>query len=150
MVLGDPEKQEEMNGGNDASQDRGNSIEAKEASKEKDEGPPTERTEDESIHTRSSVDTFERAPEVAHAPQTTGSRSSSQRSRRAFKVPRSKRRGLFGRFTLVAEVERPYDYNNSTKWFITGVVALAAAAAPAGSSIFLRKYITCYPIWYLL
>ena len=143
MVLGDVEKQEGLSGGNDAFPNPGLPIEAKEASKEKDDASPTGETEDESIHTRSSVDTITVAPEDAQAPQITDSRSSSQRSRRIIKVPRSKRRGLFGRLTLVPEVERPYDYNNSTKWFITAVVALAAAAAPAGSSIFFRKYIAC-------
>src|SRR5947207_3269743 len=54
----------------------------------------------------------------------------------AVKVPRSRRRGLLGRFTLVAEIENPYDYGNSLKWFITFIVAFAAAAAPTGSSIF--------------
>ncbi|KAL2009874.1 hypothetical protein VTN00DRAFT_5681 [Thermoascus crustaceus] len=51
-------------------------------------------------------------------------------------VPRSKRRGLFGQFTLLAEVENPKTYPRKTKWFITFVVAVAAAAAPLGSSIF--------------
>jgi hypothetical protein len=59
--------------------------------------------------------------------------------RDAVKVPRSRRRGLLGRFTLVAEVENPYDYSNRLKWFITFIVAFAAAAAPMGSSIFFRK-----------
>jgi hypothetical protein len=58
--------------------------------------------------------------------------------RDAVKVPRSQRRGLLGRFTLVAEVQDPYDYNNKLKWFITFIVAFAAAAAPMGSSIFFR------------
>lgn len=58
--------------------------------------------------------------------------------RDAVKVPRSKRRGLLGRFALVAEVENPYDYNNKLKWFITFIVAFAAAGAPLGSSIFFR------------
>ena len=57
----------------------------------------------------------------------------------AIKVPRSQRRGLFGRFTLLAEVEEPKDYPRRTKWFITFVVALAAIAAPLGSAIFFRK-----------
>ncbi|MCJ1457039.1 hypothetical protein MMC28_007405 [Mycoblastus sanguinarius] len=51
------------------------------------------------------------------------------------KVPRSQRRGLFGRFTIVAEVEEPKLYPRRTKWFITFVVALAAVAAPMGSAI---------------
>ena len=55
------------------------------------------------------------------------------------KVPRSQRRGLFGRFTLLAEVEEPKDYPRPTKWFITFTVAVAAAAAPMGSAIFFRK-----------
>lgn len=52
------------------------------------------------------------------------------------KVPRSKRRGLFARFALIAEVTHPQDYDRRTKWFITFIVAFSAAAAPAGSSIF--------------
>lgn len=57
------------------------------------------------------------------------------------KVPRSKRRGLFSRFAIVAEVTQPFDYKDSTKWFITFIVAVAAAAAPIGSSIILRKLV---------
>ena len=55
------------------------------------------------------------------------------------KVPRSQRRGLFGRFTIVAEVEEPKLYPRRTKWFITFVVALAAVAAPMGSAIIFRE-----------
>lgn len=54
-------------------------------------------------------------------------------------IPRAQRRGLLGRFAIVPEVERPYEYKNGTKWTITAVVALAAAAAPMGSGIFLRE-----------
>ncbi len=54
------------------------------------------------------------------------------------KVPRSERRGLFARFSVMAEVTDPYDYKNSSKWFITFLVAIAAAAAPVGSAIILR------------
>ena len=66
------------------------------------------------------------------------SRTTTAQSRALIIVPRSKRRGLFARFSLVPEVERPYDYKNSTKWFITLMVALAGAAAPFGSSVFYR------------
>ncbi|KAJ6440363.1 multidrug resistance protein [Purpureocillium lavendulum] len=66
----------------------------------------------------------------------TASRASSARSRALTIVPRHKRRGLFGRFTVVPEVKRPYDYKNSTKWGITATVAFATIAAPLGSSIF--------------
>ncbi|KAK0387197.1 hypothetical protein NLU13_5510 [Sarocladium strictum] len=64
------------------------------------------------------------------------SRASSTRSRPLSIVPRSKRRGLFGRFSVVPEVDRPYDYRNSTKWGITATIAAATAGAPMGSSIF--------------
>ncbi|EXJ60004.1 hypothetical protein A1O7_04152 [Cladophialophora yegresii CBS 114405] len=53
------------------------------------------------------------------------------------KVSRTERRGLFARFSLTAEVTDPYHYKDSTKWFITFVVAIAAAAAPVGSAIIL-------------
>ena len=55
------------------------------------------------------------------------------------KVLRSKRRGLLGRFSLLAEVEEPKDYRRGTKWFITFVIAMAAVAAPLGSAIILRE-----------
>lgn len=55
------------------------------------------------------------------------------------KVPRHKRHGLFRQFTILAEVEEPKDYPNKTKWFITFVVAMAAVAAPLGSTIIFRK-----------
>ncbi len=54
------------------------------------------------------------------------------------KVPRSRRRGLFARATVLAEVEDPYQYSYRTKWFIVFLVAYAAAAAPLGSAIFFR------------
>lgn len=54
-------------------------------------------------------------------------------------VPRLKRRGLFGQFTLLAEVENPKNYPRKTKWFITFIVAVAGATAPMGSSIFFRE-----------
>ncbi|RFU29913.1 hypothetical protein B7463_g6449, partial [Scytalidium lignicola] len=64
------------------------------------------------------------------------SRSSSTRTKQQIIVPRGKRRGLFSRFALIAEVENPYDYPNRRKWLITCLVALAAGAAPMGSAIF--------------
>lgn len=57
----------------------------------------------------------------------------------AIPVPRSKRRGLFGQFTLVAEVENPKTYPRRMKWFITFIVAAAGSIAPMGSSIFFRE-----------
>lgn len=57
-------------------------------------------------------------------------------------IPRAQRRGLFGRFGILPEVERPYEYPNKVKWFITFIVALAGAGAPVGSSLIWRMY-TC-------
>ncbi len=54
------------------------------------------------------------------------------------KVSRAQRRGLFVRFCVVAEVTEPWDYQNSTKWFITFIIAIAGAAAPVGSAIIFR------------
>ena len=54
-------------------------------------------------------------------------------------VSRSQRRGLFGRFTVIAEVQEPKHYSRKIKWFITFVIALAAVAAPLGSAIIFRK-----------
>lgn len=68
----------------------------------------------------------------------TQSRASSTRSRPLTIVPRTKRRGLFAQFTLIPEVERPYDYSRKTKWTITAIVALAAAGGPIGSNIMYR------------
>ena len=54
-------------------------------------------------------------------------------------VPRSERRGLFGRITFIPEVVEPKHYVRSTKYFITVVIALAGIAAPLGSAIIFRK-----------
>jgi multidrug resistance protein len=53
----------------------------------------------------------------------------------AILVPRSQRRGLLARFTLIPEVENSYHYTRKTKWLITFVVAICAMAAPMGSAI---------------
>ena len=74
------------------------------------------------------------------------SRTESEPRPEPVKVSRAKRRGLFGRFTLVAEVTEPKHYRNSTKWFLTFVIAMAAIAAPFGSTILFRKvHISKYP-----
>lgn len=78
------------------------------------------------------------ACDPACSPCRTRSRASSVRSRPLTIVPRTKRRGLLGKIAIIPEVERPYDYKNSTKWTITAAISLATAAAPMGSSIFYR------------
>jgi hypothetical protein len=50
-------------------------------------------------------------------------------------VSRRKRRGLLSHLTIVPEVEDPYQYPRSTKWFITFIIGLAAMASPIGSAI---------------
>jgi multidrug resistance protein len=49
-------------------------------------------------------------------------------------VPRHLKRGLFGRFALIQETQTPTRYPQKTKWLITAIIALAAAAAPMGSA----------------
>jgi hypothetical protein len=66
------------------------------------------------------------------------SRASSIFSRSQAVVPRAQRRGLFGRYTVIPEIERPHEYTTKTKWAITAIIALAAAAAPMGAGIFYR------------
>ena len=52
-------------------------------------------------------------------------------------VPRADRRGLFGRFSLLAEVVDAKDYSNPIKWWVTFVIAIAGIAAPLASAIIL-------------
>ena len=103
-----------------------------------------EETDEDSIHSHSSLGTIEAIPEETQVAQRSRSKSSSVRSRPLSIVPRSERRGLLARFTIIPEVERPYDYKRSTKWLITLQVALAAAAAPMGSAILLRKSLSSH------
>lgn len=56
-------------------------------------------------------------------------------------VPRGSRRGLFASVTMLAEIHNPYLYSKSRKWFITFVVAFAAAATSLGSAIIYREHI---------
>jgi hypothetical protein len=70
------------------------------------------------------------------------SRASSIFSRSRSVIPRAERRGILGRLAIIPEIERPFDYKNKTKWAITAIIALAAAAAPMGSGIFYRTFST--------
>lgn len=54
-------------------------------------------------------------------------------------VPRAERRGLFAALSILPEVQQPRDYSNSTKWFLTIIIAIASFAAPTGSSVFWRE-----------
>ncbi|KAL2264702.1 hypothetical protein VTJ83DRAFT_7212 [Remersonia thermophila] len=94
-------------------------------------------TDDHAI--KSSSVQEEHSSEAHDVEKTTSNRPPSRRSTytNTIAVPRAQRRGLFGRFAIIPEVERPYDYKTGTKWTITAIVALAAAAAPMGSGIFM-------------
>ena len=85
------------------------------------------------VQSAENVDEREHDVEVARATTTASSIIPAP-----VKVPRSKRRGLFGRFSILAEVEEPKHYSRRTKWYITFVIAMAAVAAPLGSAIILR------------
>jgi hypothetical protein len=102
----------------------------------------------DSVGTQSSNDSERTLSDDGHDHQVPPHRDrsraqSSTRSvrREAEKVPRSQRRGLLGRFTIIAEVTNPYDYPRKTKWFLTLVTAVAGAAAPMASSIVLPALI---------
>ena len=146
-MVHDPEKaQEEGEVANShVPQDMNGPVQHPEVSTAPDEGEGRREGEAErnSIHSHTSSDSLEPVPEAPAQPSK--SRSPSVRSKPLSIVPRSKRRGLLGKLALIPEVDRPYDYKRNTKWLITFVVALAAAAAPIGSAIFLRESRTPHP-----
>ncbi|KAF2769377.1 MFS general substrate transporter [Teratosphaeria nubilosa] len=49
----------------------------------------------------------------------------------------AKRRGLFVRLCIVAEVDNPYAYTRRNKWTITLIIAIAGAVGPMGSGLVL-------------
>ena len=129
MAERDPEKDIDLNSKND----------------DHASGPVTTLEEKElgarpsSLHssTHSSMTAHDHEHDHEDSPRHSLSRITSV-ERVAVKVPRSKRRGLFGTLTILAEVEDPKGYSRKVKWFITFIVAFAAAAAPLGSAIFFR------------
>ncbi|KAI9798728.1 MAG: hypothetical protein M1825_005010 [Sarcosagium campestre] len=86
----------------------------------------------ESCRTVASSQVASEDVENATKTESTGNELSRSRST----IPRSARRGLFGSLTVVPEVVEPVEYERNVKWFLTFVVAAAAAAAPMGSAIF--------------
>lgn len=135
-MVSDPEKADLEVSEQSKGQDSDGPVQHPGVSTLEDEESREGETEKDSVHSRSSSVSIEPAPVEEESQQRSRSKSSSVRSRPLTIVPRSKRRGLLGRFALIPEVGRPYDYSNKTKWLITLVVALAAAAAPLGSAIF--------------
>jgi hypothetical protein len=138
-MVHDPEKAElKVNG--ETPQDLDGPVEHPGVSTSPDKEMKRNDTDGDSSHSHSSNGTIEAIPEDIEPAQPSKSRSSSVRSR-PISIPRPKRRGLLARFTIIPEVQNPYDYTRSIKWFITFQVAIAAAAAPMGSAIILRKHI---------
>jgi hypothetical protein len=144
-MVHDPEKAElKVNG--ETPQDLDCPVEHPGVSTFPDKETKKNDTDGDSSHSHSSNGTIEAIPEDIEPAQPSKSRSSSVRSR-PISIPRSKRRGLLARFTIIPEVQNPHDYKRSIKWFITFQVAIAAAAAPMGSAIILRKYNTFPTYW---
>ena len=104
------------------------------------DGEAHEKADNEgSVHSQTSGDSIEPTPLQPEAAPRSSTKPASVLSRTLSIVPRSQRRGLLGRLSIIPEVDRPYDYASGTKWLITLIVSLAAAAAPLGSSIFFRE-----------
>ena len=72
-----------------------------------------------------------------HVPHPRPASLASSTTPEPVKVPRGKRRGLFARLAVIAEVEEPHHYSRKSKWMVTFIIAVAGAAAPMGSSVIL-------------
>lgn len=114
-----------------------------------------ESVEIETVQSASRVEEIEETPRDAYDPavkkeyQTTTTEQRPELARTisassalvaVVKVPTSERAGLLARLSLLYEAEEPKHYPRNIKWFITFEIALAAVAAPMGSSIILRKH----------
>ena len=107
--------------------DTGKEDVVSQVSPESDEGHETEEDDEHDVDNTNGVPV---------RPQS--SRASSIFSRSQTVIPRAQRRGLFGSWAVIPEIERPHEYTTKTKWTITAIIALAAAAAPIGAGIFYR------------
>ena len=97
-------------------------------------GPPERSSTPSTISEDTVPDQGEKDVELAQATSTAQSVCPPP-----VRVPIAQRRGLFARFSILAEVEEPKHYPRKTKWFITFIIALAAGAAPLGSAIIFRE-----------
>jgi len=105
---------------------------------------PTTSANDE-IERQESVDHFHSPPSTPD-PEKAQPRPDLHRTASGYsialsvkRVPRSRRAGLFGRFTILYEAEEPKNYPRKVKWTITLIIAICAVAAPMGSAIVLRN-----------
>lgn len=77
--------------------------------------------------------------DIEHEPTTVNNKQaisvhSTAPSISQLRVPRNQRRGFLARLSVIPEITEPTYYARQTKWTITAVVAVAAAAAPTGSA----------------
>jgi hypothetical protein len=103
--------------------------------------PPTSRPASdytESVISSSSIS--ESTPHAEGEEKTEAPVARTVTGKSSIVIPRNKRRGMLGRFGLVAEIENPKDYGTGTKNFITILVAAGGAAAPMASTILFRKF----------
>lgn len=116
------------------------SVEEKDIEKSASSRSPSESSQDVDEIQRDSPNAS-RSPSLDKTPKENQNRTGSVVSdvEDSIAIPRGERRGWLAKFSVVAEVEDPKHYARRTKWFITAIVAVAAAAAPMGSGIVLRK-----------
>ncbi|KAK6441618.1 hypothetical protein LTR95_002156 [Oleoguttula sp. CCFEE 5521] len=95
------------------------------------------RNSHDSDQTHSDIEGHDAQVATPHRSRSRARSSVRSIKRDAVIVPRGERRGLFARLAVIAEVTEPYDYTRRKKWTVTFIVAVAAAAAPMGSSIIL-------------
>ena len=107
--------------------------------------PPSPSESDQELHDdehhHDAEKGFSSAPSAANTPDPRITRTVSAQSK-AFslrKVPPSESSGLLGHVSLLYEAEEPKGYPRKIKWLITFIVAIAAVAAPMGSSVILRE-----------
>ncbi|KAI9725470.1 MAG: hypothetical protein M1828_003141 [Chrysothrix sp. TS-e1954] len=96
-----------------------------------------EDTDQTSDHISTTPNADHDEPVLQERPPASRTISTQSRPVPVKKVPRSSRAGLLGRFSVLYEAEEPKHYPRRIKWFITFVIALAAVAAPMGSSLIL-------------
>lgn len=139
FTAGTPSSQPDKNGGPSAHTDDVNTKDRKGAHRR---GRTNSGQSGESRESHDSERTVSDEGHDAQVATPHRSRSRAQSSTRSVQkeavvVPRGERRGLFANLAVIAEVTEPHDYSRKKKWMITFVVAVAAAAAPMGSSIIL-------------
>lgn len=96
---------------------------------------------DNTAYDEPSANQQERDQDTATArPVLVRSTTTSSAPVNVVKIPIGERSGLLSRLSLLYEAEEPKHYPRNIKWWITFEIALAAVAAPMGSSIILRKH----------